>query len=266
MIKAPLKWVGGKGRIIDKIKAHLLPGKRLIEPFVGSGALFLNTDYDNYLLTDINPDLILFYQAIRDNTNNFIQAASELFSHCNDEKSYYALRDEFNACASYFRRALLFLYLNRHGFNGMCRYNRHGGYNVPYGKYRSVYFPDNEIRFFADKAKRATLACQDFSATIDHALPGDIIYCDPPYSPISSTADFTAYYSQSFSQSDHQRLICALVRAQSRGCHIVVSNSTPNDYINHFTITEIIAPRSISCKGSTRQPAREIIAIGRAYE
>ncbi|MGA7587040.1 MAG: Dam family site-specific DNA-(adenine-N6)-methyltransferase [Rouxiella badensis] len=263
IVRSPLKWVGGKANIIAELRRHLPEGKRLVEPFTGSATVFLNTDYDTYLLSDINGDLINMFNMIKRNPSRFISYAASLFNNENNPISYYQLRDEFNRSGNQFYRAALFLYLNRHGYNGMCRYNQSGGFNIPFGKYKSPYFPAAEIRTFAEKADKAVFLCMDFSECIEMAAPGDVIYCDPPYIPTSKTADFTAYHTAGFSTADQQRLADALRVAAARGCHVVASNSDSPEALEiygGFEINHIDARRSISCKSDGRNKAREIIA------
>ena len=155
-----LKWAGGKQRLVARIAAWLPADRqRLIEPFVGSGALFLGTDFAGYLLADSNGDLINLYRRLQGDGDAFIAASRPLFSAVtNDAERYYALRAEFNASVDPRRRALLFLYLNRHGYNGLSRYNSRGQFNVPFGRYKRPYFPAAQMTFFADHARRASFS------------------------------------------------------------------------------------------------------------
>ena len=110
------------------------------------GSVFLNTDYEAYLLTDINPDLIRFYNLLKYKPDQLILDARRLFAEeYNQSQEYYALRERFNATQDEYQRALMFLYLNRHGYNGLCRYNRKGGFNVPFGRYKRPHFPEAEL-------------------------------------------------------------------------------------------------------------------------
>lgn len=99
------------------------------------------------------------------------------------------------------RRAVLFLYLNRHGYNGLCRYNLRGEFNVPFGRYKKPYFPEAELYHFAEKAQHAEFHCESYEECMKRADNRSVVYCDPPYAPLSSTANFTAYHTNSFSQS-----------------------------------------------------------------
>ena len=123
-MKPFLKWAGGKYKIIDKIQKSLPNGRRLIEPFVGSGAVFLNIDFEEYLLADINSDLINLYKQVQEHGKDFANYASALFKpENNTQTAFYDLRAEFNACTDVARKSAIFVYLNRHCFNGLCRYN-----------------------------------------------------------------------------------------------------------------------------------------------
>ncbi len=164
MIKTVLKWAGSKARLSAKLREYLPEGDRLVEPFGGSCAVMMNTDYPEYLVADVNLDLINLYQVIQEDAQGFIDSAQALFMTANTPEQYLEFRQVFNhTCADRFRRAVIFLYLNRHCFNGLCRYNRAGFFNVPYGKYKAPYFPEEEIRAFAEKAKRATFICATFT-------------------------------------------------------------------------------------------------------
>jgi DNA adenine methylase len=248
---------------MDALRQHLPDGNRLIEPFAGSASVFLNTNYNSYLLADINPDLIGLFNAIKNQPNLLTGAARVYFSDWNNEEKYYSARNGFNAANDDFIRAVMFLYLNRHCYNGLCRYNLSGEFNAPYGKYKAPYFPEDEIRQFAEKARNAVFLCLDFEETIEMAGTGDVIYCDPPYIPASSTANFTKYHTAGFTPEDHSRMIAALHAAVVRGSQVVVSNAAiaANIYkYSGFTAHHITAPRSVSCKGNKRQAAGEIIA------
>lgn len=130
----------GRGQVslLDDIKRHLPKGECLVEPFVGAGSVFLNTDFSRYILADINSDLISLYNIVKMRTDEYVQAARELFvPETNCAEVYYQFREEFNKSQDPFRRAVLFLYLNRYGYNGLCRYNLRGEFNVPFGRYKN---------------------------------------------------------------------------------------------------------------------------------
>ncbi|MCY7367238.1 MAG: Dam family site-specific DNA-(adenine-N6)-methyltransferase, partial [Chamaesiphon sp.] len=133
-MKPFLKWAGSKYKIIDKITESLPDGNRLIETFVGSGSVFLNTNYHEYIVADTNADLINLYSCIKDKGIDFIEYAKHLFvSENNNQESFYSLRKEFNETQDVDKKSAIFIYLNRHCFNGLCRYNSKNQFNVPFG-------------------------------------------------------------------------------------------------------------------------------------
>ncbi|HGE8506288.1 Dam family site-specific DNA-(adenine-N6)-methyltransferase [Serratia ureilytica] len=264
MIKTVLKWAGSKARLSAKLREYLPEGDRLVEPFGGSCAVMMNTDYPEYLVADINSDLINMYQVIKEDVQGFIDSAQALFMTANTPEQYLEFRQVFNhTCADRFRRAVIFLYLNRHCFNGLCRYNRAGFFNVPYGKYKAPYFPEEEIRAFAEKAKRATFICADFHETLRLVRSGDVVYCDPPYLPEKGKDAFTNYHSGEFGKREHLSLAVNARRIGQSGIPVVISNSIRAAEINlyhGFDVAEIDAPRSISASGDSAKTAREVLA------
>lgn len=151
MSKPFLKWAGGKYKLAHFIETHLPSPtrKRLIEPFAGSAAVSLSLEFESYLLNDTNADLIGLFQSLKNQKQEFIAYACSFFTAANNESGrYYELREQFNNSRDTVERAALFVYLNRHAFNGLCRYNSKGGFNVPFGKYKAPYFPEAEILAF----------------------------------------------------------------------------------------------------------------------
>ena len=265
-IRPFLKWAGNKFRCLDIILASLPPGNRLIEPFTGSGAVFLNTNYEQYLLAEENRDLINLYKYIQKDGDKFIKHCAELFTSTNNQADcYYELREEFNGINISRRRAILFLYLNRHGYNGLCRYNRSGGYNVPFGRYHKPYFPKQELFYFKDKIKYAHLVQSDFRKTFELAKAGDVIYCDPPYVPLpTQTSAFTSYVNKKFELSDQLELADLAEFSAKNGIITIISNHDTEFTRKHYNKAELIplqVQRSINCIGSGRQRANELIAI-----
>jgi DNA adenine methylase len=264
--RAFLKWAGGKYKLVDELAKHLPAGNRLIEPFVGAGSVFLNTDYDHYLLCDINQDLINLYNIIKQNPDTYIEAAKAMFvDEMNNKQAYYRVRSEFNATSDPFVRSVYFLYMNRHGFNGLCRYNRKGGFNVPFGSYKKPYFPEAEIRNFSIKAKKAIFKCISYEQAFELANVGDVIYCDPPYAPLSTTASFTTYAGPGFSLDD-QALLARHSRhiAHERNIPVLISNHDiplTRELYRGAQFSTIAVQRNISQKGSTRNKVDEIMAL-----
>ena len=261
-----LKWAGNKYRIMDHIQDMLPEGKRLVEPFAGSGAVFLNTDYSSYLLADNNADLISLYQLLGQQGDNFIERCARLFrDHTNKEDYYYRRRTEFNRIKDPVRKAILFVYLNRHGYNGLCRYNSKGGFNVPFGRYKKPYFPAEEMYAFHLKAKLASFVHLDFAHVFENLKPGDVVYCDPPYVPLSQSSNFTAYSAGGFDLEQQQLLAQFAEQARKRDIPVLISNHnthfTRKAYKSADNIKRLKVSRFISCNGQQRQPAGELLAL-----
>ena len=266
-----LKWAGGKYRLTDEIN-RLLPKRKqcLVEPFVGAGAVFLNSYFERYILADINPDLIHLFNIVKQDVEGYIQACKPVFFHpdANTESYYYTKRQEFNQSTDVFQRAVLFLYLNRFGFNGLCRYNSKNEFNVPFGAYKTHYFPEEELRFFAAKAQSAVFICADFQQTFEMADEDCVIYCDPPYAPISQDSNFTNYSGNEFSIA-HQRDLANLAKdtVKQRNVQVVISNhDTPftREIYQGAKIRRLKVQRSISQASHKRIKVRELIAIFKA--
>ncbi|EMZ2674580.1 Dam family site-specific DNA-(adenine-N6)-methyltransferase [Salmonella enterica] len=262
-----LKWAGGKYSLLPELDRLIPAGKRLIEPFVGGGSVFLNSDkHEYFLLADINADLINLYQMLAVVPDSVIAEAMKAFRHLNDAENYTVIREAFNAQKlNATERAAAFLYLNRHCFNGLMRYNLDGFFNVGWGKYKAPYFPEEEIRAFRLKSHACVFMTAGFERTLRLAGDGDVVYCDPPYEPMPGTAGFTSYASGGFSWDSQVALAESCVAAHQRGAKVFISNSTAPRVIelyerHGFTLHRVNARRSISSKGSTRETANDIVA------
>jgi DNA adenine methylase len=248
--KPLLKWAGGKRQLLPALR-RFYPGQfeQYIEPFVGSGAVF----FDLYnagrlrgkraILIDSNADLIGCYQAVRDAPDAVAAALDQLAdAHCaGGREHYYDVRDRrFNPLRDKGRQqhgsieyspelAAMFIYLNRTGFNGLFRLNSRGKFNVPVGRYAKPRISDRDRLFGVAEALRAPgveLVTASFELALERSRPGDFLYFDPPYAPLSATSRFTSYTSQPFGTTDQHRLQEVVVTLVRRGCHVVVSNST----------------------------------------
>ncbi|EAP9734108.1 Dam family site-specific DNA-(adenine-N6)-methyltransferase [Salmonella enterica] len=262
-----LKWAGGKYSLLPELERLIPAGKRLIEPFVGGGSVFLNSDkHERFLLADINADLINLYQMLAVVPDSVIAEAMKAFRHLNDAENYTAIREAFNAQKlNATERAAAFLYLNRHCFNGLMRYNLDGFFNVGWGKYKAPYFPEKELMAFRKKSSACVFMNAGFERTLRLAGDGDVVYCDPPYEPMPGTAGFTSYASGGFSWDSQVALAESCVAAHQRGAKVFISNSTAPRVIelyerHGFTLHRVNARRSISSKGSTRETANDIVA------
>ncbi|WP_461731407.1 DNA adenine methylase [Klebsiella pneumoniae] len=280
MIKSPIKWAGGKTRVMPELLKHLPKADCLIEPFVGSGTVFMNTEYRRYVLCDSNLELINFFRALIARTDDLIELARRAFANGNNPRTYAWRRKVYNQYIKYaahnddkaLRIAALFLYLNRHSFNGLYRVNQKGEHNVPFGKYAAPYFPENEMRLFAEKANdtKAIFIHSDFRHSIPDVMQlayDAVIYCDPPYIPTSKTANFTAY-GKPFTLDDHRALVLTLLDAhRQHGTRSVISNSdTPEtrEIYSPFRLHALSVRRSVGAK--SRDMAGEVIGVLRVCD
>ncbi|MFB6328070.1 adenine-specific DNA-methyltransferase [Pantoea deleyi] len=267
--RAFLKWAGGKFPLVEEIHRHLPQGDCLVEPFVGAGSVFLNTEFDRYHLADINSDLINLYNIVKTRTSDFIRDAQRLFTpENNNELCYYQHRTEFNTSTDAYQRALLFLYLNRHCYNGLCRYNLRGEFNVPFGRYRKPYFPEAELLWFAERAQKATFVCESYDVTLKGAGKGSVVYCDPPYAPLSATANFTAYHTNSFSLREQENLaaLAAEISSSEHRIPVLISNhdtALTRLWYQDAVLHVVKARRSISRSITGRTKVDELLALYR---
>lgn len=253
-VKPPLKWAGGKRWLVP----HLRPlweqhrHRRLVEPLCGGLAVTLGLMPERALLNDVNPHLINFYRWLK-------LGLAVAVPMRNDADTYYAYRDQFNLLVreggkDSSRAAELFYYLNRTGYNGLCRFNRSGEFNVPFGRYKSITYKKDFYEY--TKVFASWEFCLgDFKALdLDH---DDFIYADPPYD-----VEFTQYSQDGFKWEDQVRLTQWL--SQHPG-PVVLSNQATSRIIElykdyGFKLEFYNAPRMISCTGD-RTPAKEVLAF-----
>jgi DNA adenine methylase len=245
----------------------LLPkGRRLIEPFVGGASVFLASDYPSYLLADANVDLIQLYRLVQQDVAAVIDAGQNLFTPTNmRDEAFRNHRKGFNTTRDALHKSALFLYLNKFGFNGLCRYNRRGELNVPYGKPAKLpRLPVSELEAFAARSANAEFRASDFVDVMKAASRGDVVYCDPPYLDTNHAASFTGYTKGGFN-FDQQRELASIAEFLARkGVPVVISNHDTDDarhlYRNARLHTATVR-RSISGVAQTRRPAAELIAV-----
>lgn len=260
-----LKWPGSKIALLERL-FETVPreGARLTEPFLGSASLALNTNYDEYILSDLNGDLIGFYKDLISTPDLLMQKALLLFSK-NTKAEYYELRHHFNNGCHGIERSALFLYLNKHGFRGLVRYSKRTGFNVPYGHYKSPYFSEKEMVYFSEKFKNAKIIQSSFTDLLNEMeyRVGDVIYADPPYLPISKTSNFVNYTAEGFAIDLHTRLDELSSVAKNAGAKVFISNhSVPKIntiYKGHDVKNKFYAKRSISAKAKKHKKALEVL-------
>lgn len=251
-LKPPLKWAGGKRWQVPHLQPLWEPHsrRRLVEPFCGGLAVALGLLPARALLNDANPHLINFYRWLQRGLHTDVPMK-------NDERLFYRYRERFNALLKNERAdgkeaAVLFYYLNRTGFNGLCRFNRQGEFNVPFGKYARIGYA-RDFSAYRDVFAGWTFTSVDLEAVpLD---PGDFVYADPPYD-----VEFTQYAKGGFGWDDQERT--AVWLAKHRGPAILVNQATQRIETLYrklgYKVQFLDAPRRISCTGD-RTPAREIM-------
>lgn len=257
-----LKWAGGKRGMLPVLRQYF-PERfgTYFEPFLGGGAVFFALAPSSAVISDSNQRLVRTYEAVRDHADHVVDF---LARSPNDEAFFRKVR-QFKATATDTASVgASTIYLNRTCFNGLWRVNGKGEFNVPFGRYKNPSICDEpNLRACSAALKRATLLAADFETVLDRAVPGDFVYCDPPYLPISATASFTAYTPGGFGLSDHRRLRDTARRLKERGVHVLISNSAAPEivelYREGFEIIRVQAPRSIAGRGSSRGSIEELI-------
>ncbi len=264
-IKPVIKWAGGKSSLLPQL-LPLFPERfsRYIEPFLGGGAVFFSLRHSGTsLLNDLNPELIELYETVRDFPNP-LMAELDAMAKMYSEDFYYLLRKQ--TPETQILRSARTILLNKAGFNGLYRQNSKGAFNVPFGKRERcprLYDRENLLRASA-VLQHANLQSLDFEAVIDQAGKNDFVYCDPPYEPLSPTSSFNTYQGGGFEQDQQRRLKEACLRAQNRGAHVVISNSSA-DFIKELysdcDIRQISARRAINSKGNRRGEIQELAIL-----
>ncbi|MHA1653254.1 MAG: DNA adenine methylase, partial [Candidatus Thorarchaeota archaeon] len=210
-------------------------------------------------------ELIALYIAVRDRIEEIIRELSS-GRYVYDEKVYYEIRDW--EPTEPVQRAARFIYLNRTCYNGLYRVNAEGKFNVPFGRYRNPRILDERNLRAASKAfQDVEFRIGDFEETVWDASAGDFIYFDPPYAPLSKTADFTAYTEAGFSFDEQKRLARVFRELDERGCYVLESNSATEEIrelYEGYRIVEVRAKRAISSDAKTRGPVTELLI--RNYE
>lgn len=262
-----LKWAGGKTQLADDILQRMpVRFNTYFEPFVGSGAIFFRLYREKKIrhavLSDINAELIDTYKAIRDCVDEVIEYLSG-FPH---EKSfYYELRAKDPWSLTLAERAARMIYLNKTGYNGLYRVNRQGKFNVPFGKYKSPNYLDKEnLKAVSYALQMVELVCASFEIVLQKSNSGDWVYFDPPYVPLSQTANFTSYYSNGFTLRDQEKLRDICIELTKKNVYVTLSNSdtsiTTNLFSYPFFSRDIVySNRAINCNGSKRGKITELI-------
>ncbi len=268
LVNPVVKWVGGKRQLLDEI-LPLLPKvmSTYCEPFMGGGAVLFAKQPTKAIVNDLNTDLITLYEVIKNDVESLIDSLRE---HKNDVEYFYTIRDMDRNKEDYLsktkvQKASRLIYLNKTCFNGLFRVNSLGEFNTPFGYYKnpniinapvlravSKYFNNNEISFYNE----------DFAKTLKRVKKGGFVYLDPPYDPISDTANFTGYNKGGFEREEQRRLKLCCDELTSRGIKFMLSNSATNfiqDLYKDYNIKIVTAKRAINSNAAKRGEIQEVL-------
>jgi DNA adenine methylase len=272
-----LKWAGGKRKLapllIESFPSSFDGHKhRYFEPFIGGGALAFalgDTSKDffipgkNLFINDMNPELVITYQVIRDDVSALIKELGRLSNKIN-EKIYYEMRA--SSPRGKVKRAARFIFLNKTCFNGLWRVNSKGEFNVPFGKAKNpTLFSEENLRACSARLQESTITLGGFEDAIKRARKGDLVYFDPPYIPLTPSASFSQYSKENFGTKDHERLQSTIQSLTDRGVFVLLSNSdtplTRKTFRKSLTLRRILMARNISSSGNNRKPVFEILGM-----
>ena len=259
-----LKWAGGKQQLVDLLLART-PSKfgKYIEPFFGGGALYFALQPSTAVIADSNPELINLYNTVANDVEAIISFLKEM---PNDKEFFYKMRSEKVAEMSTVMQAARTIYLNRTCFNGLYRVNRQWQYNVPYGYYKNPLICDEDnLRATSSRLAQTKIMLGDYKAILQEtAEPGDFIYLDPPYLPISKYADFKRYTKEQFYEEDHRELAEEVARLQELGCCVVLTNSNHplvHELFDKYKVEVFNTRRYINCDATKRSGEDVIVTI-----
>ena len=270
MVEPILKWAGGKRQLLTDITA-LFPVTyhAYHEPFVGGGAVFFHLDPDSGTINDLNGRLTTFYEVVRDYPDQLI---AENKTHEYAEEYFYQAREKFNQALSNstvtredrIQEASLLLYLNRTCFNGLYRENNDGEFNVSFGRHTNPdWVQEQRIRKASRSLQGTDVFNTDFEYVVEEATGGDLVYFDPPYEPVSKTADFNAYHADGFDRADQRRLRDTAVELSKNDVAVLISNSPPvaelYEEFDTFSVTYVDAARAINSDASNRGDVAEVL-------
>lgn len=270
-----LKWAGGKSRLVKQLLDHL-PREidTYFEPFVGGGAVFFalasEQRFKRAVLADLNPELIDVYRGVRKDVGGVIKLLQD-YRRRHDEATYYETREQSPKSLDLVQRAARLIYLNKTGYNGLYRVNRRGQFNVPFGRYDNPAICDEaRLRAAAEALRRRSVSIQvaDFEQVSAGARPGDAVYFDPPYLPVSRTANFTAYHSESFGKAEHQRLALTFKGLTRRRVAALLSNSAGDETEELYRgagidVDHVYVSRPINSKSTARGGVAELVVSNR---
>lgn len=267
LVRPVLKWAGGKSRSLPYILAAL-PDQidTYYEPFIGGAAVFFalasEKRFKKAVLGDRNRALIDLYRALKKDPEGIIKV---LDTYVHDQDEYYRIRSLDPKKLDPSERAARMIFLNKTGYNGLYRVNSRGEFNVPFGRYKKPNFCDEDgLRAASRALSGVKLVEKDFDEVSKDAKAGDAVYFDPPYDPVSKTANFTAYHHEEFGREDHVRLKKAFDKLAARRVAVVLSNSDTeftSDLFADWNPQKINVSRPINSKATHRGNVRELLVV-----
>lgn len=262
--KPILKWAGGKTQMLGELMPRVPKTYgRYIEPFFGGGALFFSLKPESAIIADSNPELINMYLQVAHHVDDVIEC---LQKYENTSEMFYEVRSLDWQTLPKAEAAARTIYLNKTCFNGLYRVNRSGQFNTPFGKYKNPKICDIEaLRLASEALRKAEILCGDYILVLEHyAQPGDFVFLDPPYLPISENSDFKRYTKEQFYEDDHVELAKMIGILHERGCYVILTNSNHllvHQLYEQYKIEVIQTKRHISCHGDTRKGEDVIVTI-----
>lgn len=268
LVSPVVKWVGGKRQLLNEI-TPLLPEdiSTYCEPFLGGGAVFFARQPETAVVNDLNGDLMLVYETIRDDVETLI---ASLRRHENTPEYFYRVRDldrdkEAYKGLSKVEKASRMIYLNKTCFNGLFRVNASGEFNSPFGRYKNPNIVNELVlravsRYLSSPGIR--LFNEDFSATLQRIPKGGFVYLDPPYDPVSDTASFTGYNRNGFDRAEQIRLKECCDDLNRRGVKFLLSNSATafiRELYGAYTVQTVYAKRAVNSKADKRGAVPEVL-------
>lgn len=257
-----LKWAGGKRQLMGELMPLVPKYKgKYIEPFLGGGALFFALSPEHAILSDCNKELIALYKTVARKAEQVIK---ELKQYKNTEEEYYRIRALDWETLTDAEAAARMIFLNKTGYNGLYRVNREGGFNVPYGKRKTVNFCNEEqIRRAAQVLKKKKVFCGDYKKILKkYAEPGDFIFLDPPYFQVTEKETFLRYTSDRFYEPNQEELAEIVNDLYDKGCDIMITNSKHpriEELYGRFPIKVVPVRRAVNCKGNGRKGEDTIV-------
>lgn len=265
-----VKWAGGKRQLLAQIRERMpREYNRYYEPFIGGGAVVFDLLPENALINDINEALINAYVQIRENVDSFLDNINRIDSAIGDDGKayYYSMRNLYNMKLEKMEYdielAALFVFLNKHCFNGLYRVNSKGLFNVPYNNSKRVSYDEESIRMTSDYLKRVTITTGDFEDACRNAGRGDFVFLDSPYAPLNPTS-FESYTKEGFTLESHERLARLYDELTERGCYCMLTNHNTELieqlYGNKgYTISVVNVKRMINSDANNRKGQEVII-------